>query len=154
MNTQALHVLIVDDDIHAARLLGRIVEREGHKVTLLFDPTDAIRLVRKLAIDVIIADERMPGITGADILATLARLEPHTFRVLTSCNLDVNGVIDRVNRARIDYLLKKPFRIADVCDLLRTATNEWRPMERSVPSYLFGSPSLKRDSTGAILLPA
>lgn len=149
-----LHVLIVDDDVFAGRALARIIESEGHKATVLTDPTDALRTARKLSIDVLISDERMPGMTGTEILGTLARLRPETFRVLMSCALSGEKIVELVNEARLDYLLSKPFRIEQIRTLLRTAQTERRTSHKAPRSCVFGWSSLPRDSTGAIVVAA
>lgn len=149
-----LHVLVVDDDAFAARALARIIDSEGHKATVLVDPTDAIRTVSRLSIDVVISDQRMPGMTGTEILGTLARLRPETFRCLMSCELSGDAIVDLVNEARLDHLLRKPFRIEKVRTLLRTAQNERRTPSKPTPSCVFNWSSLPRDSTGAIVVAA
>lgn len=121
-----LNVLVADDDVAAARALGRIVESGGHNVVLLHDARDAMRVVRDRSIDVVLADERMPGMTGSELLATLARLHPRTFRVLMSCALACDRVVDVVNHARVGYLLRKPFHIEEVRELLRFAEADRR----------------------------
>ena len=151
MQKNTLNVLIVDDDQATAKMLGKMIESLGHTVTVTSYAVDAVRLARKLAADMIIVDERMPGVSGSEILATLARLQPSTFRVLTSALLDGPQLASIINQSRLEYMLMKPCRLADVEALLRTAQNERRAPQK-VPSCMFFP--LARDERGAIVLEA
>jgi DNA-binding NtrC family response regulator len=136
-----LRVLLVDDDVLGARALARMIESCGHCVTVLTSPTEALRMARKDSVDVLIADNHMPGLTGTELLAMLARLQPSTFRVLTTASLAPDRVAMTINQSRLEYLLLKPFRLDDVRALVATAQSErrvaavaQRPIARELPA--------------------
>ena len=150
-----MNVLIVDDNELAARALARIIEREGHTVAVTREPTQALRLVRRLDIDLVITDERMPGMAGSEILATLARLRPQCFRALTTGLTNATLLVALINESRVEYVLEKPFDIERVRALLRLAHNEKRcQARRRTTTYANAWSKLERDEAGAIVIAA
>jgi len=67
-----LNFLIVDDHIINLTLLGKILKRNGYKsIYTAKNFEDALRLIKKMPIDFIIADWHMPGKSGIDLLKTI-----------------------------------------------------------------------------------
>lgn len=64
-------ILIVDDDPDVLILVRSILERAGHQVVALSDPTEVAARAAELAADVVILDIQMPGVSGYDVLREL-----------------------------------------------------------------------------------
>ena len=74
MNTQ--HILVVDDEDAIAYVFQRYLERAGYRVTALASPNEALAIASMERIDMLVTDFRMPGMTGASLIARLRELHP------------------------------------------------------------------------------
>ena len=80
MNAVQGRILIADDDSEMAQMLGHLVRREGLTPLLAQDGAEALQLIRAGDPDVMLADMKMPGIDGMDlvVLGLGGRLVPQT----------------------------------------------------------------------------
>ena len=76
MTTVPGRILIADDDQDMVQLLGRLVHREGLTPLLAKDGKEALQLVRAEDPDVLLADLRMPGMDGMELMRKAKDLEP------------------------------------------------------------------------------
>ncbi len=104
----AVRILVVDDERVVRRALQRILERDGHVVTLAECGQEAIDayLARWREIDVVVLDVMMPDVDGRDVLRRMREVNPGVRAVLSSGftaesdpSLDVPGT----------WLLQKPY---------------------------------------------
>lgn len=108
-------VLIVDDDEPNLGVLGAILESE-YKVETAASGDDALGIVDALRssstgepfLDVIIADQRMPGMTGVELLETVSRQHPDTAGIVLTGYTDSDAIIAAINRAGAFRFLTKP----------------------------------------------
>src|SRR5262245_11628906 len=103
-------ILVVDDNASNRDLLSRRLERQGHVVLQAEDGARALALVEKEAIDLILLDLMMPGISGYDVLMRLKR-EPR-YRDIPTIMISALSEFDSVVRcieAGADDYLAKPF---------------------------------------------
>ena len=75
------HVLVVDDERAVVESLAGLLRKEFH-VFGTDDVEEAPRLLESQDIALILTDQRMPGVTGAELLARSVRIRPDTVRVL------------------------------------------------------------------------
>ncbi len=97
-----MRILIVDDEIGVLRSLKRVLVRRGHTVRTAMRVTEALALLDELIPDVVLADFKMPGRNGGELLSIVAARLPAARRVLMSGYADVQGTLDAV-------FLPKPF---------------------------------------------
>ena len=70
--------MIIEDDEAMRSLLEDFFEEEGFETDSASNGADALRILSKDPLDLIVTDIRMPGLTGLDILPGLRRLKPET----------------------------------------------------------------------------
>ena len=72
-NSMAVRVLIAEDEALIALTLSDILEAEGYEVTIAGDGAKALHMARQLgdALDVLVTDLNMPGMTGEDLIRVL-----------------------------------------------------------------------------------
>ncbi len=78
------HVLVVDDDAGTLQTFGTILRLAGHDVALALTGREGIWLARRLGLDLIVADHRLPDIEGLDILRRLRQLSDDVSFVLVT----------------------------------------------------------------------
>lgn len=67
----AKHILVVDDEEAIAYVFQRYLERAGYRVTSVASPADALAACALGSVDMLVTDFRMPGMTGATLIARL-----------------------------------------------------------------------------------
>ncbi|QOY92680.1 response regulator [Massilia sp. UMI-21] len=70
------HILLLDDEDAIAYVFRRYLERAGYRVTTCTSPADALAAGSRGGVDLLVTDFRMPGMTGAAVIARLRALYP------------------------------------------------------------------------------
>jgi response regulator RpfG family c-di-GMP phosphodiesterase len=112
-------VLLVDDEPQVLASLADLLRKEC-RVLSTTDPAEALRSLEGVA--VLLADQRMPGMSGAELLARAAALSPTTVRVLITGYSDIEAVIDAINQSRVFCYVTKPWDPGGLLDVVREAT--------------------------------
>jgi two-component system NtrC family response regulator len=111
-------ILILDDDIDFNSLLTDIFSQAGYDVTSEQDPHKALALIREFQFDLVVTDQRMPGISGKDFLRELKKVQPRTPIIMVSGFLD-NETIRELIRDGVGGVFLKPLNVFSL--LKRTA---------------------------------
>src|ERR1035437_9409026 len=107
---QPSRILVVDDNASNRDLLTRRLQRQGHTVLQAEDGTVALALVEREALDLVLLDLMMPGITGYDVL-TLLKRNPRSQQIpviMISALNELDSIV-RCSEAGPDAYLAKPF---------------------------------------------
>jgi len=106
-------LLIVDDELANLRLLERLFSRDFFCLTAS-SGAEAIRLLEQHDIAILITDQRMPQMTGIDLLKHTARLRPHMVRILLTGYTDVELLVDAINSGLVYMYVTKPWNNDDL----------------------------------------
>jgi CheY-like chemotaxis protein len=99
--------LVVDDDAHVRLALSRILIDVGADVVTAPSGLHALQKLQELPVDLVIADQLMPGMEGTRLLETAYKTWPHVMRVVYTGYLSSGLVVDAVNRASVHKVLAK-----------------------------------------------
>ncbi len=102
-------VLLVDDEPENLEVLRALLSDRWHVITAPSGETALELIEAGLAVDLVIADQRMPGMTGIELLAVLARSKPEMARIVLTAYGDLETMLDAVNRAAAWRFLTKPY---------------------------------------------
>jgi response regulator RpfG family c-di-GMP phosphodiesterase len=102
------HVLFVDDEERIVRLL-RVMFRERYEVFTALGGEEALTLMQTQRIDVLVCDQRMPGMLGHELLAKVRVISPHTVRLLLTGYSDLVAIIGAINEGEVYRFLNKPW---------------------------------------------
>ncbi len=110
-------LLVVDDEPPVLRAVQRdLRSRFGEAYRVLragsgAEAADTMRELRKRGepLALVLADQRMPGMTGVELLEAARDLFPKAKRALLTAYADTDAAIAAINRAQIDYYLQKPW---------------------------------------------
>jgi len=109
------HVLLVDDDENLLRGLARALRFQPYHVYTARSGEEALHVLKSHPIDVVVADEQMPGISGSDLLAWVAANCPEVVRIVLTGRPSTEAAIRAINEADVFRFFTKP------CDTVRLA---------------------------------
>lgn len=125
--TLTRNVLVVDDDPENLTVLRAFLEGD-YAVHEASSGPEALGLLANATFDVIIADQRMPGMTGIDLLERVRIIAPDTAGILLTAYTDTPVLISAINRARVFRHLRKPWEpeellavVSQACDHVHQA---------------------------------
>ncbi len=119
--TLTRQVLVVDDDTGNLDVLRAFLEadyvvHEAHSAEL------ALTLLDEVQFDVIVADQRMPGMTGIELLTVVHNRSPDVAGILLTAFTDTPVLVDAINRARVFRHLHKPWEPEDLLGAVAQAS--------------------------------
>jgi serine/threonine-protein kinase len=100
-------LLFVDDEQRVLNSM-RIMFRRQFDLYLASHGAEALDIVRDKDIDVIVADHRMPKMTGVEVLSKVRALSPRTVRILLTGYADLDAVEGSINDSEVFRFLTKP----------------------------------------------
>ena len=106
--------LLYVDDERANLVAFRALLRDTYDVLIAEDADQAFQLLNSHDIPLIVSDQRMPGMTGTELLEKVAAEFPNTARMILTGYSDIEAVISAINRSRIYYYFKKPWNETEV----------------------------------------
>lgn len=101
-------ILVVDDEPRSVELLVRTLRRLG-RVEPFTSAETAWAAAQAEPPDLVISDQRMPGMKGVELLARVAGLGPPIGRVLLTGYADIGATVDAINAGRIHAYVNKPW---------------------------------------------
>jgi thioredoxin reductase (NADPH) len=110
-------LLTVDDDPQVVRAVERdLRQKYGKRFSILKAESgqEALKLVKKLKLRneilaLLLADQRMPQMSGISLLEEVMHIFPEAKRILLTAYADTDAAIRSINKAKIDYYLMKPW---------------------------------------------
>jgi len=102
-------LLLVDDEENILSSLRRLLRREGYTILTATGGQAALELLATHPVDVIISDQRMPGMTGVEFLRKAKDMHPDSVRLMLSGYSDLQSVTDAINEGAIYKFLSKPW---------------------------------------------
>lgn len=106
-------VLFVDDD-ESNLLVCQAVCGDEFDVLTASDGAEALALMRTHEVAVVVSDQRMPRMTGVELLEQVHLEFPDAARVLVTAYTDAHAAIDAINRGRVRRFLKKPWEPSEL----------------------------------------
>lgn len=101
-------ILFVDDEPAMLAGLRRLFYREPFDLLFAESGAQALEELRRGAVDVVISDEQMPGMTGIDLLVHVQEAWPDTVRILLTGNATLGLAVRAVNEGHVFSFLTKP----------------------------------------------
>src|SRR2546427_2358035 len=114
-------ILIVDDERPNLTVLRNFLEG-GHRIYEAQAGEAALQIARAVDLDVVITDQRMPEMSGVELLEELRLLKPDVAGIVLTGFTDPPALISAINRARVFRFLKKPWQPDDILEAVRQAS--------------------------------
>jgi len=130
-------LLLVDDEENILNALIRMLRRDGYRILTATGAEGALDILGRHDVQVVISDQRMPGISGTELLSRVKDMYPNTVRMVLSGYTDLAAVTAAINQGAIYKFLTKPWNDEElrlqIRDAFRIAhrPNEARVRERT-----------------------
>lgn len=111
-------VVIVDDDPEILRSLSRLLRGEAYELLSTDSPSQVLEWARTRKLDLVISDQRMPEMSGTELLILLRERSPETKGVILSGFPDTAVIVER-SGLRLERLIAKPWENGALLDAIR-----------------------------------
>ncbi|WPR73878.1 hybrid sensor histidine kinase/response regulator [Algoriphagus sp. NG3] len=117
-----IHVLYIDDEDNNLKSF-RATLRKDFKILTAIDAEEGLKIAREEEIHVVIADQRMPGMTGTEFFEELVKFNPDPIRILLTGYSDIASVIDAINKGEVYRFIDKPWNIEQIKNSIKNAAD-------------------------------
>jgi DNA-binding NtrC family response regulator len=117
-------LLIVDDEPDVCDSVHDLLRRE-FRVFKAHRAEEGYEIMRREEVHIIMSDQRMPRITGVEMLAQVKSRYPQAVRMLFTGFADLDSVISAINQGHIFGFLKKPWQPEELEEAVRNAAEEY-----------------------------
>ncbi len=124
-------VLFVDDEVNIRRALMRLFRNEPVRVEQAESAEQALEILEHEPIQVIVSDQRMPGMSGVKLLSRVRERWPEIIRMMLTGFTEIDVAIEAINKGEIYRLVTKPWNDDELRSTVRTAVDTWQ-MRREI----------------------
>jgi len=114
-------VLFVDDELNILKAVKRLLRNEPWEVLSASRPQEALELLDTTPVQVVVSDQRMPEMSGVDLLAVVRERHPDLVRMMLTGYTEMNVAVEAINRGEIFRLITKPWNDEELKATLRQA---------------------------------
>jgi response regulator RpfG family c-di-GMP phosphodiesterase len=125
MNPSKKHCLLVVDD--EPDVCDSVHDLLRHEFQVLKAPNAAegVRLMQENEIHIIMTDQRMPNVTGVELLKNIRHRHPMSIRLLFTGFADLEAIIEAINHGHIFRFVKKPWQPEELLTVVHEAAQEY-----------------------------
>jgi DNA-binding NtrC family response regulator len=117
-------LLVVDDETDVCDSVHDLLRREFN-VLKAKSADEGLKLMRDNEVHIIMTDQRMPKVTGVELLKSIRTGHPQAVRMLFTGYADLDSVIAAINQGHIFKFLKKPWQPKELEGAVREAAAEY-----------------------------
>jgi DNA-binding NtrC family response regulator len=107
-------VLLVDDEPNVLAALRRTLAASHHRLLTTTDPLEALAIIEREPVDVLVADIDMPAMNGVDLVLQVRRTHPGVARILLTGRADLGTAMRGINEGEVFRYLTKPWSRAEL----------------------------------------
>lgn len=113
-------ILYVDDE-RSNLIVFEATFEDDFRIHLANSAAEAIEMIDELPIPVVIADQRMPDMTGVEMFSLIRKKHPHIQRVILSGFAESESIISAINDGQVFQFVRKPWQRAELLAVIRRA---------------------------------
>jgi response regulator RpfG family c-di-GMP phosphodiesterase len=117
-------LLIVDDEPDVCDSVHDLLRRE-FRVLKAHSGQEGFRLMQEEEVHIIMTDQRMPQVSGVELLTKVKARNPQAVRMLFTGYADLESIIAAINQGHVYQFLKKPWQPEELADAVRQAAVEY-----------------------------
>lgn len=135
-------ILIAEDEEITQKHLKSTLEREGHRVMSAYNGLDAWALLEERDFDLLIADIKMPGMTGRDLLLKVKEKHPEVDVIIITGYGSIDSAMEAIKLGALDYITK-PFVLDELVTTVRKILERKGLIKQSLPVRTISSEQRK-----------
>jgi DNA-binding NtrC family response regulator len=124
--------VLVDDEPVFLESMSKVLRARGYEIGTAANGVAALEEIKFRTYDVVVLDQRMPGMDGVATLDRIRRDHPTLPVILLSGHAEVSTAVAAMNRGAVDYLLK-PALVEKLCERIRAAVEKKHILEELEP---------------------
>lgn len=117
-------LLIVDDEPDVCDSVHDLLRRE-FRVLKAHSGQEGFRLMQEEEVHIIMTDQRMPQVSGVELLTKVKARNPKAVRMLFTGFADLESIVAAINQGHVYQFLKKPWQPEELLDAVRQAALEY-----------------------------
>jgi DNA-binding NtrC family response regulator len=137
-------ILLVDDEERILRSLSMLL-RTQYQIFATSDGHEALKILRQENIHVVISDQRMPVMSGTELLRQARDIAPDTIRILLTGYSDADAALDALNDGEIFRYINKPWGPKELRETIAQAAHIAGKLEKLLPEPLLNAIPLFND---------
>ena len=114
-------VLFVDDEGNILKAVQRLLRNEPWQVLTASRGAEALEILDETPAQVVVSDQRMPEMSGVDLLQAIRERRPNVVRMMLTGYTEMNVAVEAINRGEIFRLITKPWNDEELKATLRQA---------------------------------
>lgn len=122
-------ILIVDDEPANLRALARLF-RDDYEVLTAGEGAEALKLLQQHDVAVLITDQRMPEMTGIELLKQTVLLRPRMVRIILTGYTDIEVLVEAINCSQVYRYVTKPWNNDDLRLTVKRALEHFETNKR------------------------
>ncbi len=138
MNAPSVRILVVDDEPPIRKLLRTSLTPQGYQVLEAEDGAQALNLLGRNAVDIMVLDLGLPNLHGFDVIQRLREAKSHIPIIVLSSRADEAGKVKALDLGADDYVTK-PFGVDELLARIRTALRHRLQQDGTAPEFVSGN---------------
>jgi CheY-like chemotaxis protein len=124
-------LLLVDDEPEILDGLRRTLRNEGYRLLTTTSPLEAIEILARGGVDLLLSDIDMPEMSGIDLVARVRRDHPDVVRLLLTGDASLESALTAINEGEVHRYLTKPWTKETLTATLRSALDRLEELRRA-----------------------
>lgn len=108
MNTRK-RLVFVDDEPNILKALNRVFFDDDYEIETFEKGEEALRFIKENDVQLVISDQRMPEMTGTELLSKINAVKPEIMRIILTGFADMDAAVDAINKGQIYQFIFKPW---------------------------------------------
>lgn len=123
-------VLVVDDEQPSLNAIYRSLRRDFEVVQSL-NARSALEVLKSRPVAVIVADQRMPEMSGVELFREALQIQPDAVRILITGYMDIEATIHAINEGQVFYYISKPWEPDELRLIVHRAAERYQMMQEN-----------------------
>lgn len=125
MNTPLVRVLYIDDEENNLQAFKASFRRQ-YEIYTAISAVEGLKILENISIHVILADQKMPGITGVEFFKSITHSFPDPVRILLTGYTDIEALADAINHGDIYRYITKPWNDLELHNSIKNAYDAYK----------------------------
>lgn len=144
-------ILFVDDDPHILSSFEKASRKEPFMIITTTDPHAVMDMVKLHEVDVVIADEHMPGLKGVELLKQIKDAYPDVVRCMITGDEDFATTVRALGEAKVHRFFTKPISSDRLLGEIKKYLD--KQLEKAIEAQARGKPLPEKAESGGVVIP-